>query len=293
MHGFIAAQGPRMIEFFNHPMVKSNFFNSLVIFLLFISFRYFTVRAIRKLNIHNLDTKRQWIVQVKNTSLFVFLLGLLIIWSAELQTFALSIVAIAAALVLATKEMILCFLGGMLKTLTRPFKIGDRIEVNNYRGVVVNADFLTTQLMELGPLRFAHQYTGKNIIIPNSLYLSNPIINETKSFKFVLHTFVIPIPYEYDIKKHQSLLLEAAQEECNQYVEKVHQYMEKVDDLEGLEIPTTEPKVAIAFPDEKRIDLVVRVPIPSDRSGRIQQAIINRYLELRGSIATAEAIKSQ
>lgn len=273
-----------MIDFFSHPLVKSNIFNSFVIFLLFITFRYFTVRAIRRLNIHNLDTKRQWIVQVKNTSLLVFILGLLIIWSAELQTFALSIVAIAAAIVIATKEMILCFLGGMLKTLTRPFKIGDRIEVNGYRGVVVNADFLTTQLMELGPLRFAHQYTGKNIIIPNSLYLSNPIINETKSYKFVLHTFLIPIPYEYDIKQHQILLLHAAEEVCNQYVEKVHQYMENADDLEGLEIPTTEPRVAIAFPDEKRVDLVVRVPIPSDRSGRIQQSIIAKYLESRAQI---------
>lgn len=273
-----------MIEFFNHPIVRSNLFNSFVIFLFFVAFRFITIRAIRRLNIHNLDTKRQWIVQVKNTSVFIFLIGLFIIWSSELQTFALSIVAIAAALVIATKEMILCFLGGMLKTITRPFKIGDRIEVDGFRGVVVNADFLTTQLMELGPLRFAHQYTGKNIILPNSMYLSHPIINETKSYRYVLHTFLVPIPYEFDVKKHQDLLLQAANEECSQYVEKVLQYMEKIDDLEGLEIPTTEPKVAIALPDEKRVDLVVRVPIPSDRSGRIQQAIISRYLELRGPI---------
>ncbi len=44
-----------------------------------------------------------------NTMVFVLLVGLVVIWAHELQAFGLSLVALAAALVLATKELILCW----------------------------------------------------------------------------------------------------------------------------------------------------------------------------------------
>ena len=96
--------------------------------------------------------------------------GLVLIWPEQLRTLALFLVAVA--IVLATKELIRYLTGGFLKMAARSFPIGDRVEVNNLRGDVINQTMLTTTIMEIGPGQLTHQYTGRSIALPSSIFLS-------------------------------------------------------------------------------------------------------------------------
>mgnify|MGYP001215256827 CR=1 FL=1 len=60
-------------------------------------------------------------------------------------------VAIAVALVIATKELILCVSGALIKGGARSFNIGDRIQVKEFRGDVIDQNLLTTTILEVGP----------------------------------------------------------------------------------------------------------------------------------------------
>ncbi|RKW30239.1 MAG: mechanosensitive ion channel family protein, partial [Kingella sp. (in: b-proteobacteria)] len=66
----------------------------------------------------DLEHKRRALVVSRNVSLIAILFGLLMVWGSQIQTFALSMVALAAATVVATKELIMCLSGSLLRFVT-------------------------------------------------------------------------------------------------------------------------------------------------------------------------------
>ena len=116
----------------------------------------FIVRAIAKNPTLSMEAKRRWVVSVRNTMVFVLLVGLVVFWAHELQAFGLSLVALAAALVLATKELILCWSGSALRISGKVYSVGDRIQIAGHRGVVLDHDIFATKLLAIGPGQASH-----------------------------------------------------------------------------------------------------------------------------------------
>jgi small-conductance mechanosensitive channel len=144
----------------------------------------------------SIETKRRRVVTVRNSMVFAFLVGLVVIWAHELQAFGVSLVALAAAFVLATKELILCWSGAALRIGGKIYSVGDRIQIAGHRGVVLDHDVFATKLFEIGPGQSAHLYTGRVTVFPNSLLLSNPLVKENPSQNYGLYTLVILLKAE-------------------------------------------------------------------------------------------------
>ncbi|MGM0570675.1 mechanosensitive ion channel domain-containing protein [Marinobacter sp.] len=225
-------------------------------------------------SIQSTELRRKWLVQTRNGLILVFLLGLVLIWGQELRTLALSIVAIAVAFVVATKELILCFMGSLVKGGARSFDIGDRIQVKDFRGDVIDQNLLATTILEVGPGKLTHQRTGRATVIPNSLFVSEPIINESFTEDYVLHVFTVPFKRDDNWQLAQKVLLEATLAQCEPFLETARRYMRRLGDRRGLEVPVVDPRVSIQVPLANEIHLVVRFPCrPSQRSA-IEQAIL-------------------
>ena len=133
------------------PTLFYDILKSLLLLGMVLAFRTVLVRSIAKNPHLTLEAKRRWVVAIRNTAALVFLTGLAFMWLNELQTFAVSLVAIAAALVLATKELILCWSGAALRVGGKVYSVGDRIQIGGYRGVVLDHDAFATKLLEIGP----------------------------------------------------------------------------------------------------------------------------------------------
>jgi small-conductance mechanosensitive channel len=123
---------------------------SLLLLLSLLIARVLLVRSISRNPALTMEAKRRWVVSVRNTMVFVFLIGLVVIWAHELQAFAVSLVALAAALVLATKELILCWSGAALRVGGKVYSVGDRIQIGGHRGVVLDHDIFTTNCWKSG-----------------------------------------------------------------------------------------------------------------------------------------------
>jgi small-conductance mechanosensitive channel len=272
-----------MIDLLNNNLVIKNVIITLVLLFSFILLRMAISRSILGTDL-SLEIKRKWVVNIKNASLVFFVLCLIFIWGSEIRTLAFSIVAVAAAVVIATKELILCFMGGVLNSITRPFKIGDRIEVADFRGDVINYEFFSTTLYEIGPGKTSHQYTGKCLFVPNSIFLNSIVSNETRTAEYNLHSFSVFIPYAADIEGHQTLLLSIATDICKKFIVEAKTYMHKIESIQGIEAPSTDPRVTLAFPTHDRIELIVRIPVPSLYSGKIEQRILQKYANLRKNV---------
>src|SRR3989304_1853226 len=102
---------------------------SLIILAALLITRTLVVRWISRNQALSMESKRRWVVTTRNSIAFAFLIGLVIIWAHELQAFAVSIIALAAALVLATKELILCWSGAALRVVGKVYAVGDRIQI--------------------------------------------------------------------------------------------------------------------------------------------------------------------
>jgi small-conductance mechanosensitive channel len=198
------------------------------------------------------------------------------IWAEELQTIAVSMLAFAAALILATKELILCVSGFVVRHASNSYSLGDHIEVGNIRGRVVDIGLLSTTVMEIGPQHNAHQMTGRALTFPNSLLLSNAVIRENYMGDYVMH--IINVPVGYSPTRAQHLLLAAAEEHCQQHVEAARVHMERMAERYLVDTPSVEPRIGMQAVDEKRYQLILRIAIPAKERQRIEQAIIYQFM---------------
>lgn len=234
-------------------------------------------RFIRK-TVNSIELQRKWLVNTRNGFLLLLLLGLVIIWGNELRTLALSIVAIAVAFVVATKELILCVTGSILKTGSGSFNIGDRIQIKDFRGDVIDQSLLATTILEVGPGKITHQRTGRMIVIPNALFVSEPVINESFTHDFVFHVFTVPFKREDNWQAAQQAFLDAANRHCEPYLEAVRRYMKRFNVQRGLEVPSVEPRVTIQVPVAGEVHLIVRLPTRSGQRGYIEQTVLSEVL---------------
>lgn len=93
------------------------------------------------------------------------------------------------------------FVSGIIILLERPIKVGDRIEVANVSGDVVDISMRATKIL-----------TNDNIsiIVPNSQFISETVINWSYTDRSVRFNFPIGISYREDPQVVRQVLLEIA-----------------------------------------------------------------------------------
>ena len=251
---------------------------SLLLLLSLLILRTLIVRAISKNPTLSMEAKRRWVVSVRNTMVFVLLVGLVVIWAHELQAFAVSLVALAAALVLATKELILCWSGAALRVGGKVYSVGDRIQIAGHRGVVLDHDIFATKLLEIGPGHASHLYTGRVTVFPNSLLFTNALVKENPGQEYGLYILLIPLRDKDDWRDAERHLLDAAKTECSLFMEEAGRHMKLLEQTTLLEAPSPEPRITIQLVETGRIQLVLRFPAPDRGRSRVEQAILRRYL---------------
>ena len=236
--------------------------------------------SIRRISWPSYESQRRWLVMARNVAVISGMFLLVVVWADQLRTLALSMVAFAAAFILSTKELLMCFTGGLLRSSAGMFHLGDRIEVKKLRGDVIDLTMLTTTILEIGPEQLSHQQTGRAVVLPNSIFLSEAVINESFTEDYVLHTTVLPLPRKDDWARAERHLLQAATEVCEEFIEAARKHLIHLGRRQGLDIPSVEPRVTLLFPKPDEINLLVRFPVPARKKGRTEQALFRRYLAL-------------
>lgn len=258
------------------PLLKVIF--SIAVVLLAVGLRTVLVRAFTQ-HIPRPEVRRRWIVTTQNLLALLVAASLASIWAEAVRTLTVSLAAIAVAVVLTTKEILQSMLASALKAVTNPFSVGDRIVIGSYRGDVIDQTPFSTTILEVGPGQAFHMRTGRKITFPNNKLLDSFIINESYTGQYVVHVFSVPLRLDQDWKRAEEILLRVTREECAPFLEAARESMNELERKYGLEVLPVEPRVSIQITDPDRLQLLVRYPAPVGRQGRIEQAIIHRFLE--------------
>lgn len=204
-------------ELVKHPIFISLFVMSIAFALKALVDKLAQDRAVKKeKDVRNASHN------IKHFINFVMMIMLLFIWAAEIQNFALSMAAFAVAIVIATREFLQCVIGFFYLVTTRPFKIGDWIQVGDYFGEVVETDWIKTTLHEIDANTY--QFSRKTVYIPNNKLITSSIKNLNFSKRYVTHHFIIvrkeslnPYPIYDAISKKAKLYCEDFSEVAGRY----------------------------------------------------------------------------
>jgi small-conductance mechanosensitive channel len=188
--------------------------------------------------------------------------------------------AVAVAVTIATKELLLCLSGAVMRTSSRSFTIGDRIQVGTFRGDVIDIGALSTKLLELDEL--THRRTGRSISLPNSMFLDKPVLNETFAGRYVLALLSVPLTKGTSWIEAEHQLLEAATEVCAPFLPEATELIIGLSKKEGLDPPVVQPTVTLVAEKADEVKLVLRFPTPVRQSSSVSQQILRRFLEANG-----------
>ncbi|WP_413701238.1 mechanosensitive ion channel family protein [Psychromonas sp. KJ10-10] len=200
------------------------------------------------------------------------------VWSEEIQKFAFSIAAFVVAIVIATKEFIQCFLGFIYILSSRPFRIGDWVQVGNHYGEVHSNDWAKLTLLEVDLNDY--QYTGKTLYLPNSQLITAPIKNLNFLKRYAMHTFTIVRDCSVNPFDFIDELLNNACEYCSDFHEVAIRYNQLIENRLDVKISGPEPQIKIATSDIGNTQALFTIFCPTDRALEIEQQLTSDYLSM-------------
>ena len=249
--------------------------STVVLFVTVFGGRYIILRFVRR-RLPTRDTLQlRWSSQVRAFSYAILAFGLFTIWAAELQALAVSFVVLAMAVVWATKETFACMQGAVYRLSSNAFQIGDRINVGAIRGDVIDPGLLSTTVLEVGK---GHQRTGRTISIPNSLFMTEPVLNESLTGEFMLHLLTIPVDRDADLAAIERRALRAANDACADFIDDVRRPIALRYRRHGLTPPLVDPRITYQFVDTKTVNLILRIPVPTRLERTVEQRVLRAVL---------------
>jgi len=264
-------------EFFqDHDLMRSAV-ATLILFAAVLGTRQVTLRFIRRRLPSTDKLQLRWAAQVRGISYAALAIGLFIIWAAELQALAVSFAVLAMAIVWGTKETLACIQGAVYRLSSSAFEVGDRINIAGIRGDVIDPGLLGTLVLEVGQ---GHQRTGRMISIPNSLFMTEPVLNESLAGEYMLHLMTIPVDRSANLAEIERTALTAAKDACSDFIDDVRRPIASRYRRHGLNPPIVDPRVTYQFVDKNTVNILLRIPTPSRLEREVEQRVLRAVLDV-------------
>jgi len=241
--------------------------------------KYFTFQFIRKRAVKKGDDRRYLINYVKNLINLLVVILLFAIWHQEIQRFAFSIAAFVVAIILVTREIIQCFIGFVYVSSSRPFRIGDWIEVADHAGEVTATDMAKTTLLEVDLTTYS--YTGKSVFVPNLQLINLPITNLNYMKRYVNHSFIY-IRESLTINPFviKTALLKQAKKYCAEFKDVAERYNSMIENRLDIKISGPEPTVCFESTDLGKTKVVFSLFCPTEQAQIIEQKLLEQCIKL-------------
>lgn len=166
------------------------------------------------------DTKHRYQSKKVFGYLFSFLAFLLIgiVWIEDLRSIVTYLGLLSAGLAVALRDPIVDIMAWGFILWRKPFEVGDRIQIGENAGDVIDVRIFQFSLMEIGNWVHADQSTGRILHIPNGKVFSQVLANYTKGSDFIWNEIPVLITFESDWEKAKQLMGEIANKHADTFV---------------------------------------------------------------------------
>jgi small-conductance mechanosensitive channel len=224
------------------------------------------------------ENKRIRINLVNNVFTILMIVVLFDLWSEEIQRFAFSIAAFIVAIVLATREFIQCIIGFIYILSSRPFRIGDWIQVGSNVGEVHSTDWAKLTLLEID--KDSYQYTGKTLYLPNSQLITSIITNLNFHKRYAMHYFTIVRNDSINPFEFIDELYDKANLYCKDFKDVAIRYNHLIENRLDIKIAGPEPHIQIATSELGDIQVFFTIFCPTESAMEIEQKLTADFMNL-------------
>ncbi|NJN55188.1 MAG: mechanosensitive ion channel family protein [Anaerolineae bacterium] len=151
------------------------------------------------------------------------------IWLAGVDTLVTYLGLVSAGIAIALQDPIVSIAGWVFIVWRRPFAVGDRIEIDNIMGDVIDVRVFAFSLLEVGKRIDAEQSTGRIIHIPNGMVFKLPLVNTHQGYPFIWNEIPVMVTFESDWEKAKSILNNIIHELAPDVKEGIRQYEKRPD----------------------------------------------------------------
>ena len=149
------------------------------------------------------DHQREIIYRLAQVSTYlvalVFVLG---IWNADLGGFLVGAGFLGIVVGMAARQTLGALIAGFVLMFSRPFEIGDWVEVGDHEGIVTDITVVNTRIQT---------FDGEYVMIPNDVVGSESLVNRSRKGRLRLEVEV-GVDYETDLDFAASVAQEAVEE---------------------------------------------------------------------------------
>ncbi|NAW69472.1 mechanosensitive ion channel [Vibrio sp. V27_P1S3P104] len=224
------------------------------------------------------EDQRKWMSRTKNGAFVISLMILFVLWKSEISQFALSVTAIAIAIVVASKEIILCFTGSIQRASSRSFRMGDWIEVGKVCGEVIEHNMMATVIQEIDLQHGQYHYTGKTATLPNSLFFTHPVKNLNFMKRYVFHNFNIVVPKFVNLYPLLPIMHQRMEEHFSHFIDVARRYNSMIEKHAGVDLPSAEPHIEITSAPAGEQIVHFMIFCPTDKANHLEQLIRQDFM---------------
>lgn len=133
---------------------------------------------------------------------------------------------IGAGLAVALRDPLMSIAARLAIFAGHIYSVGDRVEVNQMKGDVIDIGFFYTRLMEIGNWIGGDQYTGRVVQFSNSILFGAPVFNYTQHFEYIWDEVMLPVTYRSNIKAASDILMDAGSKYTQKFLERAEKQLE-------------------------------------------------------------------
>ena len=184
----------------------------VVLTLVFVGFlivlRWLVMRAVRSRveNSSTLFRTKKWLAYAVT---LVGILGLARIWFGGTGGVTTYLGILSAGIAIALANVLENLAGWMFIVTRRPFRVGDRIEIEGRSGDVVDIRAFRFSMLEIGNWVDADQSTGRLVHVPNGKVFSQQVSNYTEGFPYIWDEIGVLVTFESDWRKAERIVADA------------------------------------------------------------------------------------
>ena len=190
------------------PELQAKILTTLLI-ILALWFLRLLVMFIINTQVDGLKTRYKW----RKTSTYVaVILGVILItplW-VSFQSLTTFLAVAIVGLIIALQGPLNDLAGWLLIIWRRPFQVGDRVEIGEHDGDVVDIRVMQFTLLEIGNWVHADQSTGRVLHVPNRKVLSEGLANYNQGLGYIWHEIEVHLTFESNWELAKTILADIA-----------------------------------------------------------------------------------
>ncbi len=183
-----------------------------------------------------------------------------------------------AGLAIALQDPIVSLVGWFLIVGRFGISVGDRVEISQVKGDVIDIGLLRIAVLEVGNWVGAEQSTGRVVFFPNSFIFKNHYFNYSTTNSFIWDEIRITVTCESDWKKARQIIEQVAARVTQPFVEEARNSQEQVSRRFHINVGALTPHVYVSIAD-RGVDLLLRYLTEIRKRRLTQDSLYSEILE--------------